>query len=282
MSLFISSLNSGSNGNCYYIGRHDEAILVDAGLSCLETEKRMARLSLPMDRIRAIFISHEHTDHIFGLASLVKKYRIPVYITARTLSDSRLKLDPALVRSFDPFRPTTIGGLRVTAFPKAHDACDPHSFIVQDGMVTVGVFTDIGKPCDQLQSHFSLCHAAFLEANFDEQLLDSGKYPWFLKNRIRGGNGHLSNTQALRLYLNHRPAFMTHLILSHLSKENNSPETVERLFQGHDPRVQVIVASRFVESALYAIGVATQLTSAPLLRAKKHLAPGQPAQLSLF
>ncbi len=282
MSLFISSLNSGSNGNCYYIGRHDEAILVDAGLSCLETEKRMARLSLPMDRIRAIFISHEHTDHIFGLVSLVKKYRIPVYITSSTLSGSRLKLDPALVRSFDPFQPVTVGRIRVTAFPKTHDACDPHSFIVQDGMVTVGVFTDIGKPCDQLKTHFGLCHAAFLEANFDEAMLDQGKYPWFLKNRIRGGSGHLSNAQALRIYLDHRPVFMTHLILSHLSKENNSPEAVESLFQGHDPRVRVVVASRFVETTLYAIEPIAALKTMPVLRAKKHLAPGQPAQLSLF
>src|SRR6266705_4688947 len=100
MSLFITSLNSGSNGNCYYIGNETEAILIDAGISCREIEKRMMRLGLSIQKVKAVFISHEHTDHISGLEVLTKKYRLPVYITHATHSDGSLKLDKHLIISF--------------------------------------------------------------------------------------------------------------------------------------------------------------------------------------
>src|SRR3954464_8160707 len=118
MCLYIASLNSGSNGNCYYIGNNHEAILVDAGLSCRETEKRMARLGLSVNNIKAIFISHEHTDHIFGLSVLARKYRLPVYITPRTRLNSNIKLEPNLVYSFNAYVPVVIGSLSIYAFPK--------------------------------------------------------------------------------------------------------------------------------------------------------------------
>src|SRR3954465_13302720 len=115
MSLFIASLNSGSNGNCYYVGNHSEAVLVDAGISCRETEKRMAKLGLTMEQVKAIFISHEHTDHISGLPVLAKKYGLPVYISAATLRNSGMILPEQLVRPFNR-EPVIIGALRVTAF----------------------------------------------------------------------------------------------------------------------------------------------------------------------
>src|ERR1700744_4986878 len=115
MSLFIASLNSGSNGNCYYIGNEREAILVDAGISCRETEKRMARLGLSMKKVKAIFISHEHSDHISGVAVLSKKYNLPVYITPGTLQNSRLELDRDLVLSFIAYESLQIGGLSISA-----------------------------------------------------------------------------------------------------------------------------------------------------------------------
>src|SRR3954469_1092284 len=121
MSLFIASLNSGSNGNCYYTGNGREAVLVDAGISCRETEKRMAKLGLSMEQVRAIFISHEHSDHISGLPVLAKKYRLPVYISHATLRNSGMTLPEELVRHFDA-APISIGELRVTAFEKLHDA----------------------------------------------------------------------------------------------------------------------------------------------------------------
>ena len=138
MSLHIASLNSGSNGNCYYIGNEEEAILVDAGISCRETEKRMFRLGLSMDTVKAIFVSHEHSDHISGIPVLAKKYGLPVYITPPTLRNGGLKLEEHLTFSFNSFETVIIGDLRINAFAKMHDATNPHSFIIACRDVKVG------------------------------------------------------------------------------------------------------------------------------------------------
>src|SRR4051812_27914847 len=109
MSVFIASLNSGSNGNCYYVGNSKEAVLVDVGISCREVEKRMKRLGLTMNKIKAIFISHEHSDHIRGLEVTAKKHQLPVYITTPTLQNSRLKIESSLVHTFTGYQPIAIG-----------------------------------------------------------------------------------------------------------------------------------------------------------------------------
>lgn len=253
MSLFISSLNSGSNGNCYYIGNEEEAILVDAGISCRETEKRMIRLGLKMSNVKAIFVSHEHSDHITGIVILAKKYQLPVYITEHTRLKSRLRLEQNLVFPFQAHQPVQVGSLKITGFPKCHDACDPHSFIVTSPKETVGIFTDIGNACEHVIRYFQLCHAAFLESNYDDDMLNNGKYPFYLKQRISGSNGHLSNAQALQLFLNYRPAFMSHLLLSHLSKNNNCPKLVEELFSQHALTTRIVVASRYEETPVFQI-----------------------------
>lgn len=253
MALFISSLNTGSNGNCFYIGNADEAVLVDVGLSCKETELRMQRLGLSMDKVKAIFISHEHSDHIKGLPVIAKKYQIPVYITHNTLYSSKQLLQQHLVAPFYAYQPVHIGQLQITAFPKKHDAAEPHSFTIQCDRVTVGVFTDIGSHCEHVINNFKNCNAAFLEANYDDQMLENGRYPYFLKNRIRGGNGHLSNQQALDLFKLYKPNYMSHLLLSHLSKDNNCPNLVKDLFTTHAGNTQIIVASRLEETAVYHI-----------------------------
>jgi phosphoribosyl 1,2-cyclic phosphodiesterase len=273
MALSIASLNSGSNGNCYYIGNEEEAVFIDAGLSCAETEIRMERMGLKMERIRGIFISHEHSDHILGLSAIVQQYKIPVFINPGTLREVRGKRLRAFVQLTENHQPVTIGSLRITPFPKKHDARDPQSFIVSSLQTTVGIFTDIGEPCEQLVHYFSQCHAAFLEANYDEDMLLNGKYPWFLKNRIRNGNGHLSNHQALELFRTHRSAFLSHLLLSHLSKENNSPELVQSLFDAHGKNTQITIASRYRESGVYTVsGQEISLTG--------HLAPESPSVTS--
>jgi phosphoribosyl 1,2-cyclic phosphodiesterase len=255
MSLFITSLNSGSNGNCYYIGNSDEAVLVDVGISCRETEKRMKLLGLDIKKIKAIFVSHEHGDHIKGVSTLANKYSLPVYITGITAKHGP-RLISHLSRSFNAAVPVQVGGLQVTGFTKYHDAADPHSFVVSYNNITVGVFTDIGKACSEVIYYFKQCHAAFLETNYDETLLENGRYPLHLKNRIRGGHGHLSNMQALELFTAHRPPFMTHLVLTHLSKENNTPQLAEELFTRHANGTSIIVASRYQPTAIYTITVA--------------------------
>ena len=253
MSLFTCSLNSGSNGNCYYIGNENEAILVDAGISCREVERRTRRQGLSLQKIKAIFISHEHWDHIKGIPILAKKYNIPVYITLPTLQHGMLRVNNNLIHDFQAYKPVSIGNLTITAFPKMHDAADPYSFTISSPDVTIGVFTDIGTPCEHLIRHFKKCHAAFLEANYDDDMLQNGPYPYYLKKRISGVKGHLSNHQALEIFKTHRPTFMSHLFLSHLSKNNNCPELVTKLFTKHACGVKMIVASRWEETAVYHI-----------------------------
>lgn len=253
MALYITSIASGSNGNCYYVGNSGEAVLIDAGISCRQIETRMKRLGLSLQNVKAIFVSHEHSDHIQGLSVLSSKWNIPVYITEATRKNGRFSLVSHLVRSFRCSEEVQIGELRIRPFFKAHDAADPHSFVVSFAGIKIGVFTDIGTPCAMLSSHFSECHAAFLESNYDEEMLDSGSYPYYLKSRIKGGKGHLSNRQALELFMNHRPSYMSHLLLSHLSKENNCPRLVEKLFREHAGETEIVVASRYEETPVYKI-----------------------------
>lgn len=253
MPLFITSLNSGSNGNCYYVGNEREAVLIDAGISCRETERRMARLGLSMQTVKAIFVSHEHSDHIRGIPQLAKKHQLPVYITPKTLHRAGFSEQNYPIRPLRSYEPVWIGDLCITAFPKQHDACDPHSFLVASHRTSVGVFTDIGAPCEHVVRHFSQCHAAFLETNYDDDMLTLGRYPASLKQRIQSDEGHLSNRQALDLFRAHKPAFMSHVLLSHLSKDNNSPQVVSDLFMAHARNVTVVVASRFAETPVYRI-----------------------------
>lgn len=253
MSLQVASLNSGSNGNCYYIGNHEESVLVDAGISCRETERRMKRLGLSMKHVKAIFITHEHADHVKGAGRLSKKYRLPVYVTPGTVLGGGVGVKPEWTVSFKAFEPVRIGDLSITAFPKRHDAADPHSFIVADAAVRVGVFTDIGYACENVTRYFGQCHAAFLETNYDDDMLTRGSYPQVLKERIRGGYGHLSNDEAARLFMDHRPAFMSHVFLSHLSQNNNKPEIAEKLFRSIAGRTSVVVASRHRETEVFTI-----------------------------
>jgi phosphoribosyl 1,2-cyclic phosphodiesterase len=253
MSLFISSLNSGSNANCYYVGNQHEAVLIDAGLSCRETERRMRNLELSFEKIKAIFVTHEHSDHITGLAGLSKKYRLPVYITGGTLSGCPVPVQPELVYSFQKNKTIRIGGLSILPFQKSHDAADPHSFMVSGNGVNIGIITDIGYACKQVIKYFGQCHAVFLESNYCDDMLRTGHYPYYLKKRISGDEGHLSNAQALELFRHYRGPELQLLILSHLSKNNNKPELVESLFTPHASTTKIIVASRYEASPVFCI-----------------------------
>lgn len=253
MSLYITSLNSGSNGNCYYIGNNTEAVLIDAGISCRETEKRMKRLGLSMSTLKAIFVSHEHADHINGIRVLSKKYQLPVYITANTLRSAGKILEKDMIRHFTASQAVNIGKLSIRAFPKFHDAIDPHSFMISSNGINIGVLTDIGNCCDHVIKYFRECHAAFLEANYCENMLMNGNYPYVLKKRISSDKGHLSNDQALELFTKYRSVQLSHLILSHLSKNNNSPDLVDQLFRQQAGSTRIIVASRYEETPLFHI-----------------------------
>jgi len=253
MSLTFASLNSGSNGNCYYVGNEHDAVLIDAGISCRETSRRMARLGLDIKKVRAVFISHEHSDHTRGAEVLSRKMNIPVFITVATHNQSNILIEPSLLQYFSSNDSVSFGALKVEPFAKRHDAADPHSFVISHNGVNVGVMTDIGSACEQVKAQFSRCHAAFLEANYDEQMLEQSFYPYYLKKRIRSDHGHLSNEQALEFFNNHRSPGLKHLVLSHLSKVNNKPEIVRELFGRHANGTVISVASRYEESEVFSV-----------------------------
>jgi phosphoribosyl 1,2-cyclic phosphodiesterase len=281
MSLYTASLNSGSNANCYYIGNQQEAVLVDAGLSCRETERRMKQLDLSMEKVKALFVSHEHSDHITGMAGIAKKYRLPIYITSNTLDRCSIPVDSSLVRHFTHAKPVRIGALSVIPFKKSHDADDPHSFMISGHGINVGIITDIGYACKRVIKYFGQCHAAFLESNYCDDMLMNGHYPYHLKKRISSDQGHLSNAQALELFQHYRSDALQLLVLSHLSKNNNKPELVERIFAPHAGKVKIFVASRYEASPVF------EVSGRPIISRKDaKVSPGRKVkderQLSLF
>jgi phosphoribosyl 1,2-cyclic phosphodiesterase len=280
MAVYFSSLNSGSNANCYYVSNGDAAILVDAGLSCRETEKRMSRLGLKMEQVKAVFISHEHSDHINGLEVLCRKHKLPVYISEKTLANTNLSIDQSLIRYFKKEETVVIDQLQIKCFSKSHDAADPFSFMISSQNINVAVITDIGYACKQVLNYFQQSHVVFLESNYCETMLANGDYPYHLKRRISSDEGHLSNKQALELFLNYRTPQLSHLILSHLSKNNNTPETVDALFKPHAGNTNVIVASRYEESALFSIDAVPAMVRRSLMSTKNKLS--HESQLSLF
>jgi len=278
MSLQICSLNSGSNGNCYYIGNSSEAVLIDAGLSARETERRMKLRGLSVEKVKAIFVSHEHADHISGVPGLSKKHQLSVYITGQTLRNSNIPIEEHLVNDFRHAQPIVIGSLKITPFKKSHDAADPHSFVVSGNSTNVGIITGIGFACKRVLKYFSQCHAAFLESNYCDEMLRNGSYPYHLQERIRGDEGHLSNAQALELFQHYKSPELQLLILSHLSKNNNKPELVEKLFTPYAGDTKIIVASRYEAGQVFSIeNTITQET-----RPKKFKKEKNQQQLSLF
>lgn len=251
MKLNYASINSGSNGNCYYVGTPQNGVLVDVGISAKEVFKRLNQLNISQQSIKAIFISHEHIDHIRGLMKIAEILEIPIYISKGTYQNSKLQIDKSQINFIHHDSEIEVGNLTIKAFQKIHDAAEPLSFVVQAQETKIGVFTDIGVVCNSLQHHFSKCHVVFLEANYEPEMLQQGKYPYHLKQRISGGKGHLSNHEAVRLVQQHQSSGLQHLILSHLSNENNCPQKVEAHFSAFQPEIKITVASRHAASALF-------------------------------
>ena len=140
-------LASGSKGNCIFLGTGKTKILIDAGIGPKLLTKRLDEIDVDLSEIEAILITHEHSDHIRGVEGLSKKHNLPVYITEATLKQSRLGINRSLSRVFSPYEAVSIGNLSIVAFPKLHDAIDPHSFLIEGNGITIGVLTDIGHAC---------------------------------------------------------------------------------------------------------------------------------------
>jgi phosphoribosyl 1,2-cyclic phosphodiesterase len=249
----ICAVASGSNGNCYYIGNEKDAILVDAGISCRQILLRMKLKGLDPSKIKAVFISHEHSDHMRGARVFEKKLHVPVYITARTYNAAYRNMQPATPRFFLPGTEIQVGEFTIITFSKNHDASEPCSFRIMHEGKNIGVFTDIGEPCENVVANLGMCDAVFLEANYDEDMLLKGSYPWHLKKRIASAVGHLSNLQALELLRTNAGINLKCVFLSHLSAENNTPELAYETCRELSPRFEIRLTSRYAPADVFVL-----------------------------
>lgn len=225
MSLTVCVLASGSKGNATYISDGNTSMLLDAGLSGIEIERRMQSRDLRMKEIDAIVVSHEHTDHIHGVGVLSRRYRLPVYITQSTLTAGQNQLGEIKeVKHFECGRSFSVGALAIHPFSVSHDATDPAGFTIKNGDTKIGIATDLGVATGLVEQHLSSCALLILEANHDLKMLEHGPYPWEVKQRVRSRLGHLSNEQSRDLLCNVVHMSLRHVILAHVSETNNKYE----------------------------------------------------------
>ncbi len=219
----FASLGSGSKGNATLVEAGATRLLVDCGFSCAETEKRLARLSLQPTDLAAILVTHEHGDHISGVASLSRRYRLPVWMTAGTEAAHKggELVDYRCINSHCEFR---IGDLQVHPFPVPHDAREPCQFVFSDGRRRLGLLTDAGSITVHMLRALDQLDALILECNHDPAMLAAGPYPPSLKQRVGGPFGHLSNQQASDIVKNISRVRLQHLVAAHISETNNQPE----------------------------------------------------------
>ncbi|MFQ3581285.1 MAG: MBL fold metallo-hydrolase [Chloracidobacterium sp.] len=221
-------LASGSAGNATLIASDRAAVLVDAGLSARALAQRMTDVGFDPARLTAIVITHEHADHVGGLSVLARRLAVPVFIAPATRQQLRFKeKDMAAIRWADPLTaeaPITIGDLTLTPIAVPHDAAEPFVFTAQAGGVKLAVVTDLGYIPAHVAHHLTGCQALVLEANHDRDMLQAGNYPWELKQRIAGRLGHLSNDAMARFLREDFDGQAAHIILAHLSQQNNHPE----------------------------------------------------------
>ncbi|MBM3233021.1 MBL fold metallo-hydrolase [Candidatus Pacearchaeota archaeon] len=225
----VTALASGSSGNCFYVGNNNEAVLVDAGISAKQVYNRMEELGLDPGKLRGIFITHEHSDHIRGADVLARQLKIPIYATKKTLQNGMICSEKSLFRTIIAGKDIKIGRLSVESFSKSHKAADPVSYTIV-GNKRVAVITDAGYACKNIQEHISNAHFLFIESNHDDKMLERGPYPAYLKRWISGDTGHLSNRQAALSVLECASAELQNMVLSHLSQTNNSPEVALETF----------------------------------------------------
>jgi phosphoribosyl 1,2-cyclic phosphodiesterase len=223
--LTVCVLASGSRGNAIYVADATTAVLIDAGLSGVEIERRLRSRGLSPDRLNAVLVTHEHDDHIRGVGVLSRRYRLPVYITAPTLKVAGAQLGSLhAVRAFQCGHGFQIEALHFRPFALCHDAEDPAGFTVSGNGTKLGIATDLGIATALVQENLKDCSALILEANHDPLMLENGPYPWPLKQRIKSRSGHLANSEARQLLSAVRHARLRQVILAHLSEKNNSPE----------------------------------------------------------
>jgi len=227
----VCLLASGSRGNSTLIEVDNTRLLIDAGLSGKETQRRLAHLDLCCDDIDAILVTHEHHDHVGGIGPLARRHHLPVYIDSRTCSAmTQLGTIPQCCE-FDAGDSFELKNLLISSFSTTHDAVNSVGFTIDSCEGKVGYATDLGIATRLIAEHLNQCRVLVLEANHDEQMLIAGAYPWALKQRIRSRHGHLSNEQACQLLEDIGWPGLEALFLAHLSEDNNCTKLVSALFQ---------------------------------------------------
>ena len=268
MLLQYMSLASGSSGNCCYVGTDDYGILIDAGISARNIKKALKDNNIPMEKIVALCITHDHADHVKAVGVISDTYGLPVYATERVHEGIahnycvRKKVNPANMRIIEPGAEISLDGFSVTPFRVPHDSHENMGYIIRRDGVTFTLMTDIGHVTDEMAAVIGMSDYLVIESNYDEDMLWTGVYPEYLKKRVSGGNGHLSNKLCAKAIVDNAGERLRRVWLCHLSEENNHPElarkTVEQeLSDAGKPwagGVQVDVLRRNVPSLIFEIG----------------------------
>ena len=223
--LRVCVLGSGSKGNCTYIESAEARILIDAGLSAREIERRLRQIGRSPAGLDGVLISHEHSDHIQGVGALARRYKLPVYANSATWLRAQHVVGMVNdLREFWAGTPFMINDLLVDPFSLPHDADDPVAFRLNWRRRSMAIVTDLGYPSQLVRERIRGCHLLVLEANHDDAMLKAGPYPWPLKQRIGGKSGHLSNLQSSQLLRDVLHDELEHVVLAHLSEINNHPD----------------------------------------------------------
>ncbi len=218
----FASLGSGSKGNGTLLETAAGCLLIDCGFTLRETERRMARLGRSPEQLLAILVTHEHSDHIKGVMPLARKYQLPVYSSFGTAQYREMGLSP-LWRGLQLGRAQHIGELEVSPVAVPHDAREPCQFLFRHRKKTFGLLTDLGSITPFVREHYQHCDALLLECNHDVAMLQVGPYPASLKRRVGGDWGHLNNAQAASLLESSCVERLQHVVMAHLSEQNNTP-----------------------------------------------------------
>jgi phosphoribosyl 1,2-cyclic phosphodiesterase len=229
----FASLGSGSEGNALLVESGPTRILIDCGFALSDAIERLERLGVNPETVSAIVVTHEHSDHIGGVAAFALRFETPVWLTFGTLAAVAERFaELPCVKGFDSHDCFAIDGIEIRPFPVPHDAREPVQFVCSDGCWRLGVLTDLGISTSHVEASLSGCHALVLECNHDLDLLVNGDYPESIKRRIASKFGHLDNNTAAGLLSRIDASRLKHLIAAHLSRQNNRPELARAALAG--------------------------------------------------
>jgi phosphoribosyl 1,2-cyclic phosphodiesterase len=217
-------LGSGSEGNALVVQVGQTRVLLDCGFSLSETVSRLERLGLRADQLDGIVVTHEHGDHISGVARLARKFNLPIWLTHGTLRTQNASFAELSITEINPHRAFAIGEVQVQPYPVPHDAAEPVQYVFSDGTLRLGVLTDVGSATPHIEATLSGCHALVLECNHDARMLAEGDYHYSLKQRVGGRYGHLNNDDAAALLARLDNSRLQHIVAAHLSRKNNAVE----------------------------------------------------------